>query len=269
MWPFIPDLPIILRVCTTLMTAITSHKSLILSFKTKEIQVPDPSQNKCRCGRQKKYRNDSSKISCDPKDTRCPCVLANLPCVYCNCFNCQNKPVEGTPLSCKCNASRKRNDKSACLNKERASCCCAKAGFSCTTNCFCYSCGNGKPEEKQEESVIEGETPRKKRKGYKLNSALVKKDSEEVTTNSEWSEQELICLMVCKEVLVACNVEQNVHNISQVYSYIAKSKNNADLGLSISVKDQVEIQNKLQFLQTGIPVVTQLVAVTTNTVTSA
>ncbi|KXJ12651.1 uncharacterized protein LOC110241820 [Exaiptasia diaphana] len=235
---------------------------------TNEIQVPNPGQNKCRCGRRKKYSNESSTISCDPKDTRCPCVLAKLPCVYCQCFNCQNKPVSGTPLSCRCNTSRKRNDKSACLNKERASCCCAKAGLPCTTKCYCNGCGNGKPEETQE-NVVDGETPRKKRKGYKLKPALVKGDSEEVTRNSEWTEQELICLMVCKEVLDACNVEQNVHNVSQVYSYIAKSKNNADLGLSISVKDQGEIQNKLQFLRTGIPVVTDLVAMTTNTVMTA
>lgn len=206
---------------------------------------------------------------CDPTDGRCPCVLDKLPCVYCQCYNCLNKPPPGTPLSCKCNASRKRGAKDACLNKDRSSCCCARAGLPCTLNCYCYNCCNGKPEEEQEQTKNEGETPRKRaRKGFKNKSHVVKTERDEPSYPQEWTEQELICLMVCREVLAACNIEQNVHNIGQVFSYIANSKNNVNLGLSISEKNDQAIQDKLQFLHFELPVVTQLVALNAATVTN-
>lgn len=241
----------------------------VFFFLFTEIQAPDPSRYKCRCGKQSKYKNETSKTFCDPNDNRCPCAADNLPCVFCQCYNCQNKPVAGTPLSCKCNSSRKESVKEACKNKVRASCCCAKAGLACTSNCFCYNCCNGKPQEEQPEHISEGESPRKRiRKGFKLKSGGIKDESNDALPTQEWTEQELICLMVCKEVLAACNVEQNVHNISQVFSYIAKSKNNSDLGLWISAKKEVEIQDRLlQFLHVQNPVVTQLVTMTTSTMT--
>jgi hypothetical protein len=68
--------------------------------------------------------------------------------------------------------------------------------------------------------------------------------------------------MVCREVLEACNVEQNVHNISQVYRYIAGSKSNKDLGLCIGTKEDSDILSKLMFLQSVKPV-GQMVTTTT------
>jgi len=239
-------------------------------FSIQELQVPLPSSNKCRCGKISKSKNETDRMYCDPTNGRCPCVLDNLPCVYCQCYNCLNKPPPGTPLSCKCNTSKKRGANDACLNKDRSNCCCARAGLPCTSNCFCYNCGNGKPVEEQEEQKSEGETPCKRpRKGFKNKQALVKKESDEPAQPKGWTEQEIICLMVCREVLAACNIEQNLHNIGQVFSYIAKSKNNANLGLSISERNDQEIQEKLLFLHYEIPVVTELVALNANTLVSS
>ena len=71
--------------------------------------------------------------------------------------------------------------------------------------------------------------------------------------------------MVCREVLEACNVEQNVNNISQVYRYIAGSKNNKDLGLSIRSKEDDDIHAKLLFLHSIKPAAKLLIATTDTT----
>lgn len=134
---------------------------------------------------------------------------------------------------------------------------CAKAGLECSQNCICQNCGNGKPKDESPAEESPEDTPQKRaRKGIKRRSwgtDLKSSVNEPENTNTEWSEQEVICLMVCREVLEACNVEQNVNNISQVYRYIAGSRNNKDLGLSIRSKEDSDIHAKLLFLHSIKP----------------
>lgn len=231
-----------------------------------EITALTRPKTKCKCGRSHKYKSEdpSSRNFCG-ENSKCPCALANTPCIACQCFNCDNKPTVDSGISCKCGFRRWIRKRTvhgqidvSCLNKERATCVCAKAGLDCNQNCICQNCGNGKPKEEALVEENQEDTPQKRaRKGIKRRSwgsDLKSSVSEsEEKTNSEWSEQEVICLMVCREVLEACNVEQNVNNISQVYRYIAGSKNNKDLGLSIRSKEDSDIQAKLLFLHSIKP----------------
>ncbi|XP_032240268.2 uncharacterized protein LOC5514795 isoform X2 [Nematostella vectensis] len=268
--PYYPFLPVKFTTAHPVYVAF-NHSSPGHYDGTKEHQygIPGQQRKKCNCG---KNAGSNSPVCAVGELSHCPCAKAGLKCLpFCRCSKllCSNK-AQAEDVSCSCGiTSGSKKDFVACSKTAtRGRCPCIKAGFPCTSKCACGSCGNDKPvdetvEEPEEPADPSAASPARKRRkrssfalgawGGKTDTALKSENS--VPGSDSWTDLEVICIMVCREVLEGCKVEASVHNISQIYRYLASSPNLETLGLKITTKDDTQILAKLLTLQAGQQIV--------------
>ena len=217
---------------------------------------------RCSCGKNA-GRNPSVKYCTESK---CACIKADLGCARgCRCRNCGNtkKSVQRfthkmPEKGCAC-GSNKKGDPSylGCSDGglRKSKCPCLGAGIGCRDSCNCYNCNNKFNEKPKTNPLPHDPSVPKKRRRTSSVAFKRAKGAESVPGSSAvtmaWTELEVICLLVCQEVLQTCGVEQTIAIIGNFYRYVSGAKLVKELCLGIGAKLNSQIVEKLPHLPLG------------------
>lgn len=137
----------------------------------------------------------------------------------------------------------------------KSKCPCLGARVGCRACCNCYNCNN-KFNEKPKENppALDPSVPKKRRRSTPL--AFKRAKATETVPGSSsvtiaWTELEVICLLVCQEVLQTCGLEQTVAAIGNLYRFVSGAKLVKELCLGIGAKLNAQIAEKLPHLPLG------------------
>jgi len=162
---------------------------------------------------------------------------------------------EGTfQKGCRCGSGRpktKNENSLSCKDGIRKTKCpCVAGGNGCTSNCRCLNCGNifktgGIPAS----PVI----PRKRRREAILNYKRQKGSdwmiNEGATLSAgPWELMEILCVLVCREMLLRSHLPTVSCNFAQLYTFIADSTESNSMSLGIKRKTTSQVAAKIKHL---------------------
>mgnify|MGYP001794280371 CR=1 FL=1 len=138
----------------------------------------------------------------------------------------------------------------------KSKCPCLGAGIGCRDNCNCYNCNNKfNTNPKINPPTPDPAVPKKRRRSTPVAFKRAKA-TENISGSSAvtiaWTELEVICLLVCQEVLQTCGVEQTVVSIGNLYRFVSGAKLVKELYLGIGAKLNTQIAEKLPHIPLGM-----------------
>lgn len=218
-------------------------------------------ETRCSCGKNRRHTDVPEACV----SNRCPCYKLERPCSRkCRCYNCKNKNDSKpnginnkiTNKGCKCGLAKK-NKASDASNKScrdgvrKSRCPCVASATGCSELCRCVNCGNifqarvatestSNPRKRQRQLV----SPYKRKTGRSFMSA------ENVQVESgPWRNLEMLCLMVCREVLFGHGVCVNARNLQMLFNFVAQSDSVKDMSLLIDYKSIAQVAAKIAHLE--------------------
>ena len=196
---------------------------------------------------------------------RCPCYKLERSCSRkCRCYNCKNKN-DSKPNGIKKNKKSKghrcgiakkckgsdASNKSCQDSVRKSGCQWVASGTGCSELCRCVNCGN----IFQARIAIESTSnPRKRRRQlvspYKRKTGSTFMSAENVPVKSgPWRSLEMLCLMVCREVLFRHGVCVNTRNLQILFIFVAQSDSVKDMPLLIDYKSTAQVAAKIAHLE--------------------
>ena len=67
-----------------------------------------------------------------------------------------------------------------------------------------------------------------------------------------WRNQEMLCLMVCREVLFGHGVYVNARNLQMLFNFVAQSDSVTDMSLLIDYKSTAQVAAKITHLEANL-----------------